>query len=89
VRNEPRWKHARNASINLAAKCRACKFMNACGGGYLPHRFSKQNRYDNPSVYCGDLYAMFENMQSELERHLYVKKPDGGRIAVRDALAGA
>jgi uncharacterized protein len=89
VRNEPRWKHARDASINLAAKCRACKFMNACGGGYLPHRFSKQNGYDNPSVYCGDLYAMFEYMQSELERHLYVKKPDGGRIAMRDALAGA
>ena len=59
VRNEPRWKDAREASINLSAKCRECKFMNACGGGYLPHRFSKNNGYDNPSVYCDDLYAMF------------------------------
>lgn len=31
VRNEPRWKAARDASINLCAKCRQCKFMNACG----------------------------------------------------------
>jgi radical SAM protein with 4Fe4S-binding SPASM domain len=88
VRNEPRWKAARDASINLCDKCRQCKFMNACGGGYLPHRFSKNNGYDNPSVYCDDLYSMFENMQSVLANHLYVSKPDGERLAVRDALLG-
>jgi uncharacterized protein len=88
VRGEPRWKAARDASINLAPKCRQCKFMNACGGGYLPHRFSKTNGYDNPSVYCDDLYSMFENMQSVLAGHLYVSKPDGERVDVRDALAG-
>lgn len=86
VRNEPRWQAARDASINLAAKCRKCEFMNACGGGYLPHRFSKANGYDNPSVYCDDLYAMFENMRNVLEQHLYVKKPGGERVAMRDAL---
>jgi len=89
VRNEPRWKAARDASINLSQKCRSCKFMNACGGGYLPHRFSRRNGYDNPSVYCDDLYSMFENMQSVLAGHLYVSKPDGGRVDLRDALAGA
>jgi uncharacterized protein len=86
VRNEPRWKAARDASINLCEKCRQCKFMNACGGGYLPHRYSRKNGYDNPSVYCDDLYAMFENMQSVLERHLYVSKPGGERVNLRDAL---
>jgi uncharacterized protein len=80
VRKEPRWMAARDASINLCDACRQCKFMNACGGGYLPHRFSKKNGYDNPSVYCGDLYSMFENMQSVLENHLYVSKPGGERV---------
>jgi uncharacterized protein len=89
VRGEPRWKAARDASINLSQKCQSCKFMNACGGGYLPHRFSKNNGYDNPSVYCDDLYSMFENMQAVLAGHLYVSKPDGERVDVRDALAGA
>src|SRR5882757_8924778 len=28
VRNEPRWKAARDASINLSDKCKQCKFMN-------------------------------------------------------------
>lgn len=87
VRNEPRWKAARDASVNLCAKCRQCKFMNACGGGYLPHRFSRKNGFDNPSVYCDDLYSMFENMQSVLERHLYVRKQDGERIGVRNTSA--
>jgi uncharacterized protein len=32
---------------------------------------------------------MFENMQSVLAGHLYVSKPDGERVDVRDALAGA
>ena len=86
VRTEPRWKAARDASIDLCEKCRQCKFMNACGGGYLPHRFSRKNGYDNPSVYCDDLYAMFENMQSVLAEHLYVSKPDGKRLMVRDAM---
>ena len=89
VRNEPRWRAARDASINLCEKCRQCKFMNACGGGYLPHRFSRKNGFDNPSVYCADLYAMFENMQSVLADHLYVSKPGGERLNVRDALAQA
>jgi uncharacterized protein len=87
VRNEPRWIAARDASINLCEKCRQCKFMNACGGGYLPHRFSGKNGYDNPSVYCDDLYSMFESMQSVLEQHLYVSKADGERLNLRDALS--
>lgn len=89
VRNEPRWKAAREASIDLCEKCRQCKFMNACGGGYLPHRFSKENGYDNPSVYCDDLYATFEHIQSVLERHVYVTRPGGERLKVSDELARA
>jgi uncharacterized protein len=63
--------------------------MNACGGGYLPHRFSKKNGYDNPSVYCDDLYETYEHVQSVLEEHIYVSKPGGERINVSDELARA
>jgi uncharacterized protein len=86
IRNEPQWKAARDASINLCEKCQQCKFMNACGGGYLPHRYSRQKGYDNPSVYCDDLYAMFENMQSVIEKQVYVSKPSGERVNLPDAL---
>jgi len=82
IRSEPRWQAARAASIDLCETCRSCKFMNACGGGYLPHRFSKANGYDNPSVYCDDLYATFEHIQSTLATQLYLRKADGERVAV-------
>jgi len=89
VRSEPRWIAARDASINLCEKCRACKFMSACGGGYLPHRYSSKNGYDNPSVYCDDLYSMFDYMQSMLQSHLYVSKPGEEPLNLQDALARA
>ena len=85
IRSEPRWLAARAASVDICETCRKCKFMNACGGGYLPHRFSKTNGYDNPSVYCDDLYATFEHIQSTLAAHVYVRRADGERIA---AVAG-
>ena len=87
IRGEPRWKAARDASITLCEKCRQCKFMNACGGGYLPHRFSKKNGYDNPSVYCDDLYATYQHIQSVLEDHLYVSRPGREPLRVGDELA--
>jgi uncharacterized protein len=89
VRNEPLWKEAREASIHLCEKCRQCKFMNACGGGYLPHRFSKENGYDNPSVYCDDLYETFEHIASVLENHIYIVKPGKERRKLGDELVDA
>jgi uncharacterized protein len=89
VRNEPRWKAAREASINLCEKCRQCEFRDACGGGYLPHRFSRKNGYDNPSVYCDDLYATFEHIRSALADHVYVVTPGGERIKMSDELGRA
>jgi len=86
IRGEPRWKAARDASINLCEKCRQCKFMNACGGGYLPHRFSKKNGYDNPSVYCDDLYATYQHIQSVLEKNLYIIRPDREPLSLNEEL---
>ena len=34
-----------------------------CAGGYLPHRFSRARRFDNPSVYCDDLKALIGTIQ--------------------------
>ena len=35
-----------------------------CAGGYLPHRFSRANRFDNPSVYCDDLKTLIGAIQN-------------------------
>jgi uncharacterized protein len=72
--------------LHLAEKCRQCRFMEARGGGHLPHRFSTKNGYDNPSAYCADLYAIFSHIQSTLERQVYISKPSGAKIGIGEAV---
>ncbi|MER5445081.1 FxsB family cyclophane-forming radical SAM/SPASM peptide maturase [Streptomyces sp. NPDC002764] len=42
----------------LSAKCRACPVVRICGGGLYGHRYRSDNGFDNPSVYCADLYRL-------------------------------
>jgi uncharacterized protein len=39
----------------LCRTCRECPVVQACGGGLYAHRYSSENGFDNPSVYCDDL----------------------------------
>lgn len=50
----------------LCSTCRACEFLSNCGGGYLPHRYSAENGFVNPSVYCKDLLYLFERMRARI-----------------------
>jgi uncharacterized protein len=38
----------------ICSECRNCPYLNVCGGGMMLHRWSSENGYDNPSVYCSD-----------------------------------
>ena len=87
IRNERSWKAIREASLDLCEKCRRCKFVHVCGGGYLPHRYSEQNGYRNPSVYCDDLYAIYEYVSSVLAKQIYVSKSTGVRLELGEAIA--
>lgn len=85
IKNEPRWQAARTASLSLCETCRQCKYMQACGGGYLPHRFSKRNAFDNPSVYCEDLKTIFRHVEDALAGEVYLRTQDNRRIALSQA----
>ncbi|WP_019991133.1 radical SAM protein [Rudanella lutea] len=50
----------------LAAECRACRLVEVCGGGFLPHRYSPERGFDNPSVYCHDLQRLIVHIQNRL-----------------------
>jgi uncharacterized protein len=47
----------------LSEVCLACPLKDICGGGYLPHRYSEHNGFNNPSVYCRDLVKLIAHMQ--------------------------
>jgi uncharacterized protein len=46
----------------LSSKCRRCQHVSICAGGYFPHRYSGNLLFDNPSVYCADLFWLLDRM---------------------------
>ena len=59
VQNDPVWREALEASVNLCETCRKCQYLDACGGGHLAQRWSAERRFDNPSVYCESWKRIF------------------------------
>jgi len=53
-------------SMPLPEVCRACQECETCGGGYHPHRYSRNRGFDNPSVWCADLLRLFTHIRARL-----------------------
>lgn len=53
----------------LSSTCRSCKFAEVCGGGSVPHRFG-QNGYENPTIYCREMYALIDHIQEQVTHEL-------------------
>lgn len=53
--------------LPLGQACIRCPEKDTCGGGYLPHRFSRQRGFDNESVWCADLLALFHHIRQRLQ----------------------
>jgi len=51
---------------SLCSKCQECDNVSVCGGGYLPHRYSNLQQFDNPSIYCADIYKLIEHIKAKL-----------------------
>ena len=55
-----------NSKQMLCKKCLACPVVDICGGGYLPHRYSSVNGFNNPSIYCNDLLKLITHIQNQI-----------------------
>lgn len=51
---------------SLCSQCKQCDVVGICGGGYLPHRYSEIQGFDNPSIYCADLYKLIGHIKAKL-----------------------
>lgn len=51
---------------NLCNKCQDCALEEVCGSGYIAHRYSTSNGFDNPTVYCEDLAKIICHIQNKL-----------------------
>jgi len=54
----PLFQAAIAGQTGLCVSCRSCPLHDICGGGYLPHRYSQYNGFDNPTVYCRDMWKL-------------------------------
>ncbi len=55
-----------NANNELPESCANCSLGEVCAGGYLPHRYSEKNGFDNPSIYCHDLAKLIIHIRNRL-----------------------
>ena len=51
----------------LSQACQDCPVVDTCGGGLFAHRFGRGNGFDNPSVYCTDLFALISGVRERLK----------------------
>lgn len=65
--------------VPLPTGCRGCREAATCGGGWLPHRFSRGRNFDNPSAWCADLFKLFDHVRSRVR----LTQPSYGSPPVR------
>jgi len=51
----------------ISLKCSECPIVDICGGGMPLYRWSNDNHYDNPSVYCHDHYLFIKKAQDYIK----------------------
>jgi uncharacterized protein len=73
VQNDPRWREAFEASMELCETCQKCEFLDSCGGGHVAHRWSPERRFDNPSVYCDSWKSIFSHIWKRISPTLIVE----------------
>ena len=66
---------ARQSGISgLSDQCKQCEVVSICGGGYYPHRYSEENYFNNPSVYCAALMKIISHINQRVKEDLQTKK---------------
>ncbi|GIJ80426.1 uncharacterized protein SAMN05443287_10461 [Micromonospora phaseoli] len=66
----PTVRSQQDGAAALCATCGACDLRRVCGGGLRTHRYRAGNGFDNPSVYCPDLYALIGHIRQTVRRDL-------------------
>ncbi|MGF7229551.1 MAG: FxsB family cyclophane-forming radical SAM/SPASM peptide maturase [Candidatus Saccharibacteria bacterium] len=52
--------------LTLAQECQTCPIVEQCGSGYAPHRYSREKRFANRSIYCQDLAYIISHIYGRM-----------------------
>lgn len=70
IHNNSAWQKALIESINLPDTCKKCDYRDICNGGNVIHRYSRENQYNNPSIYCADLKIIYQHILDQIPKLL-------------------
>jgi uncharacterized protein len=51
----------------ICTQCEQCAVVSVCGGGFVTHRYSQKNDFNNPSIYCKDLEKLIRHISMRIE----------------------
>lgn len=54
----------------LAPRCVECDLVTVCGGGYFAHRYSPENDFRNPTIYCADYAKLIRHIKNRVQQSL-------------------
>jgi uncharacterized protein len=66
----------------LADKCLACPEMEVCGGGSVPHRYSR-NGFRNPTIYCEEMLALIGHARRRIDQTLHRERVSPHPVVTR------
>jgi uncharacterized protein len=55
-----------NSHEMVCEQCLNCPVYDICGGGFLGNRFSVDNGFDNPTIYCKDIIRLVSFLQNDI-----------------------
>lgn len=55
---------------SFSGTCLSCRYFFVCGAGYLPHRYSTERHFKNPSVHCDDIKQFLNYAECAIKRNL-------------------
>ena len=67
--NFPLFKEIATAQAHLPEVCQACCWEKVCGGGGIVNRFGRDNRFNNPSIYCEGLKDFYTDLAAYMLKH--------------------
>ncbi|PTX61089.1 uncharacterized protein C8N46_105245 [Kordia periserrulae] len=54
------------AHDKVAEQCLNCPVYDVCGGGFLGQRYSEENGFNNPTIYCQDMVRLITFIQNDI-----------------------
>jgi uncharacterized protein len=55
-----------NSHDLVCEQCLNCQVYELCGGGFLGNRYSVQNGFNNPTIYCKDMVRLISFIQNDI-----------------------